>query len=75
MSELLHSLLHQVGLEPNDQLANAAVTSISCDSRRQGRGSLFIGIEGTRVDGGIHWREALSGGACAALISAAAAAA
>ena len=75
MSELLHSLLHQVGLEPNDQLANATVTSISCDSRRQGRGSLFIGIEGTRVDGGIHWREALSGGACAALISAAAAAA
>jgi UDP-N-acetylmuramoyl-L-alanyl-D-glutamate--2,6-diaminopimelate ligase len=75
MAELLHSLLHQVGLAPNDQLANTAVTSISCDSRRQGRGSLFIGIEGTRVDGGIHWREALAGGACAALISEAAAAA
>jgi len=75
MTQLLHPLLRQVGLEPPDRLANTAVSSISCDSRRQGNGSLFIGIEGTRVDGGVHWREALDAGASAAVISEAAAAA
>jgi UDP-N-acetylmuramoyl-L-alanyl-D-glutamate--2,6-diaminopimelate ligase len=75
MTQLLHPLLRQVGLEPPKHLANAAVSSVSCDSRRQGNGSLFIGIEGTQVDGGVHWRQALGAGACAAVISQAAAAA
>ena len=74
MSQLLHPLLRQVGLEPTEQLPNAPVNSISCDSRRQGSGSLFVGIEGTQVDGGRYWPQALEAGACAALISEAAAA-
>jgi UDP-N-acetylmuramoyl-L-alanyl-D-glutamate--2,6-diaminopimelate ligase len=75
MTQLLHPLLREVGLEPPQHLANAAVSSISCDSRRQGNGSLFIGIEGTQVDGGVYWRQALEAGACAAVISQGAAAA
>ena len=75
MTQLLHPLLRQVGLEPPEQLANAAVTSISCDSRRQGRGSVFVGLEGTQVDGGRFWRQAVQAGASAALISEVAAAA
>jgi len=75
MTQLLHPLLRQVGLEPPEQLANAVVTSISCDSRRQGRGSVFVGLEGTQVDGGRFWRQALQAGASAALISEVAAAA
>ncbi|MFM1811819.1 MAG: hypothetical protein RLZZ336_757, partial [Cyanobacteriota bacterium] len=75
MTQLLHPLLRQVGLEPPEHLANTAVSSISCDSRRQGNGSLFVGIEGTQVDGGVYWRQALQAGACAAVISQGAAAA
>jgi len=74
MTLLLHPLLHQVGLEPPDGVANAAVSNISCDSRRVGSGTLFVGIEGSQVDGGRYWRQALSAGACAAVISPAAAA-
>jgi len=75
MTLLLHPLLNQVGLEPPDHLANGPVSSISCDSRRVGPGTLFVGMEGTRVDGGRYWRQALADGACAAVISEAAAAA
>ena len=74
MTHRLHALLQQVGL-PAAQLANAEVGSISCDSRRLGRGTLFIGLPGTQVDGGVFWRQALAAGAPAALISPAAAAA
>ncbi|MBM5800589.1 MAG: UDP-N-acetylmuramoyl-L-alanyl-D-glutamate--2,6-diaminopimelate ligase [Cyanobacteria bacterium K_DeepCast_35m_m2_023] len=74
MAILLHPLLRQVGLEPPPSVANGPVNSISCDSRRQGPGSLFVGIEGTQVDGGQFWPQALAAGACAAVISEAAAA-
>ena len=74
MTHRLHALLQQVGL-PAAQLANAEVGSISCDSRRLGPGTLFIGLPGTQVDGGLFWRQALAAGAAAALISQAAAAA
>ncbi|MEB3234456.1 MAG: UDP-N-acetylmuramoyl-L-alanyl-D-glutamate--2,6-diaminopimelate ligase [Cyanobacteriota bacterium] len=73
MSLLLHPLLRQVGLEPPPHLPNGPVSSISCDSRRQGSGSLFVGIAGTQVDGGTFWPQALAAGACAAVISEAAA--
>jgi UDP-N-acetylmuramoyl-L-alanyl-D-glutamate--2,6-diaminopimelate ligase len=69
MSPLLHPLLRQVGLAVPPSLANAEVRGISCDSRRVGPGTLFIGLPGTRVDGGSFWRQALADGACLALIS------
>ena len=75
MSPLLHPLLRQVGLPVSPPLANAEVRSISCDSRRVGPGTVFVGLPGTRVDGGSFWPEVLAAGACAAVISREAAAA
>ena len=68
MTVRLHSLLRQVGLEPGADLEDAEVTSISCDSRRIGPGTLFIGLPGSRNDGGSFWRQALADGAVAAVI-------
>ena len=75
MSQLLHPVLRQVGLEVPAGLPNAELSSISCDSRRIGRGTLFVGLPGTQVDGGRFWPQALQAGAAVAVISAAAAAA
>lgn len=75
MAQLLPSLLHQVGLDCPPPLAQGEVTSISCDSRRVGPGTLFVGLPGTRVDGGSYWRQVLAAGAVAAVIGAQAAAA
>ncbi|MFN9922657.1 MAG: UDP-N-acetylmuramoyl-L-alanyl-D-glutamate--2,6-diaminopimelate ligase [Cyanobacteriota bacterium] len=75
MAQLLHSLLQQVGVEIPPSLANAEVLSISCDSRRVGRGTVFVGVPGTQVDGGTFWPEVLASGAAAAVIGPAAAAA
>jgi UDP-N-acetylmuramoyl-L-alanyl-D-glutamate--2,6-diaminopimelate ligase len=74
MSQLLHPLLQQVGVAIPEGLPNREVLSISCDSRRVGRGTLFIGLPGTKVDGGSFWPQALADGAVAALVSPAAAA-
>ena len=75
MSPLLHPLLRQVGLPVPPALANPEVRSISCDSRRVGPGTLFVGLPGTRVDGGRFWPEVLAAGACVAVIGREAAAA
>ncbi|MFN9637040.1 MAG: UDP-N-acetylmuramoyl-L-alanyl-D-glutamate--2,6-diaminopimelate ligase [Synechococcaceae cyanobacterium] len=75
MSPLLHPLLRQLGLTVPPALANTEVRSISCDSRRVGPGTLFIGLPGGRVDGGSFWPEVLAAGACGAVIGPAAAAA
>ena len=73
MSQRLHPLLHQVGLAVPPGLANAEVTSVSCDSRRVGSGTVFVGLPGTHVDGGIYWPDTLAKGAVAAVIGRAAA--
>ena len=73
MTQLLHSLLGQVGLPIPPSLVNAELQSISCDSRRMGPGTLFLGLPGTTVDGGQFWRQVLADGAAAAVISQAAA--
>jgi len=79
MSPLLQPLLHQVGLpplpDPTGALAQAVVSGVSCDSRRVGPGTLFVGLPGTAVDGGSFWPEVLAAGAVAAVIGPAAAAA
>jgi len=74
MSQLLHPLLQQVGVAIPEGLPNREVLGISCDSRRVGRGTLFIGLPGTKVDGGSFWPQALADGAVAALVSPAVAA-
>ena len=75
MAPLLHPLLAQVGLEVPVGLANGEITSLICDSRRVGPGTLFVGLPGAQVDGGSFWPQALAAGAAAALIGEAAAAA
>ncbi|MFM7453895.1 MAG: UDP-N-acetylmuramoyl-L-alanyl-D-glutamate--2,6-diaminopimelate ligase [Cyanobium sp.] len=69
MVQLLHLLLHEVGVPIPSQLANADISAISCDSRRIGHGSLFIGLPGTQVDGGDFWPQVLAAGAACLLIS------
>ena len=75
MSQLLHSLLQEVGLAIPPTLANGEVKGVSCDSRRVGPGTLFVGLPGSRVDGGSYWPQVVAAGAAAALISEAAEAA
>ena len=75
MTQLLHPLLRQVGLAVPPALENSAVQSLSCDSRRVGQGTLFVGLPGTVVDGGSFWPEAVAAGAVAVVIGPAAAAA
>lgn len=74
MTQLLHPVLQQVGLEVAVGVPNGELSGISCDSRRIGRGTLFVGLPGTQVDGGCFWPQALQAGAVAAVISEAAAA-
>ena len=74
MTQRLLPLLRQVGLAVPAQLSNADVSSISCDSRRVGPGTLFVGLPGASVDGGCFWPEALAAGAVAAVIGQGAAA-
>jgi UDP-N-acetylmuramoyl-L-alanyl-D-glutamate--2,6-diaminopimelate ligase len=74
MTQLLHPVLQQVGLELPVGLANGELSGISCDSRRIGQGTLFVGLPGSQVDGGCFWPQALQAGAVAAVISEAAAA-
>ncbi|MFY8147769.1 MAG: UDP-N-acetylmuramoyl-L-alanyl-D-glutamate--2,6-diaminopimelate ligase [Prochlorococcaceae cyanobacterium] len=74
MNPLLHPLLQRVGLPLPEGLADAEVLSLSCDSRRVGPGTLFVGLPGTSVDGGSFWPEALASGCVAAVIGPAAAA-
>ena len=71
----LHALLHQLGLAIPETLPNPEISGISCDSRRVGPGTLFVGLPGSRVDGGQYWPEVLAAGAAAAVIGPAAAAA
>jgi UDP-N-acetylmuramoyl-L-alanyl-D-glutamate--2,6-diaminopimelate ligase len=75
MTCLLHALLREVGLQVPPGLANPDVRLVSCDSRRLGPGSVFVGLPGTQADGGRFWRQALQSGAVAALIGSEAAAA
>ena len=73
MSDRLHPLLRQVGLAVPPGLANGEVTSVSCDSRRVGPGTVFVGLPGAQVDGGVFWPQALQAGAVLAVIGRAAA--
>ena len=64
----LHSLLRAADLNVPLGLANPLVEGITCDSRKVKQGSLFCGLPGQSVDGGVFWPQALSAGAIAAVI-------
>jgi len=65
----LHQLLKKVGIEPSVLLENPGIQKISFNSQDVNKGSLFLGLPGMNVDGGIYWQEAIKNGAEAAIIS------
>jgi UDP-N-acetylmuramoyl-L-alanyl-D-glutamate--2,6-diaminopimelate ligase len=60
------SVAPRPGLE---QLLEQPVTGLTTNSHAVQSGNLFIGMPGTRVDGGDFWQSALAAGAIAAVIS------
>ncbi len=68
MTKSLHALLRSAGLVVPAGLANPDIRSISCDSRSITEGTLFLGVPGESVDGGVFWADALYAGAAAAVI-------
>lgn len=66
LSELLN---HVSSLPDITYLPGVEVTGISTNSHACKPGDLFIGMPGSRVDGGEFWQGALSSGAVAAVIS------
>ena len=69
MAKNLHELLREVGLPFTSAMENPLILKISCNSQEIEKGSLFLGLPGSKVDGGIFWPEAISSGAVAAVIS------
>ncbi|MEA5557041.1 UDP-N-acetylmuramoyl-L-alanyl-D-glutamate--2,6-diaminopimelate ligase [Nodularia spumigena] len=53
-------------------LADAEIKGLKTNSHACGVGDLFIGMPGTRVDGGDFWQSAIASGALAAIVSPAA---
>jgi UDP-N-acetylmuramoyl-L-alanyl-D-glutamate--2,6-diaminopimelate ligase len=58
---------------PTHAALDADITGLKTNSHACGAGDLFIGMPGTRVDGGEFWPGAIENGATAAVISIAAA--
>ena len=75
MSQTLHALLRDVNWPVPDGLSDPVLTQVTSDSRAVSSGSLFLGLPGERVDGGLFWPQALVAGAAAGVIGPAAAAA
>tara|TARA_B100000674_G_scaffold115453_1_gene86718 strand:- start:11262 stop:12800 length:1539 start_codon:yes stop_codon:yes gene_type:complete len=65
----LHVLLNSVGISPPSGFINPKIKNISFNSKDVEKGTLFLGLKGTKVDGGIYWKDAINNGAEAAVIS------
>ena len=65
----LHKLLKKVNVFPPVSLENAEIHKITFNSQEVDKGSLFLGLPGMNVDGGIYWKDAIKNGAEAAIIS------
>ncbi len=68
LRELLANLPHPLQL-PDHPALEAEVKGLSTNSHACQPGDLFIGMPGTRVDGGEFWPSAIAAGAIAALVS------
>ncbi|GAB4155515.1 MAG: UDP-N-acetylmuramoyl-L-alanyl-D-glutamate--2,6-diaminopimelate ligase [Cyanobacteria bacterium J069] len=66
--ELLATLPDELSLPEHGALAQE-VTGLATNSHACKPGNLFIGMPGTRVDGGEFWQSALAAGAIAAVVS------
>ena len=65
----LHTLLNSVGITAPSELINSKILNISFNSKDVKKGTLFLGLRGISVDGGIYWKDAINNGAEAAVIS------
>ncbi len=68
----LHELLAKVesiNFKRDNLDLNQKITGLSTNSHTCQPGDLFIGMPGTRVDGGEYWQDAIAAGAVAALIT------
>ncbi len=65
----LHKLLDLVNIQPAALLHNPLINNISFNSKEVTKGTLFLGLPGSRFDGGIYWKDAIDNGAEAAIIS------
>jgi UDP-N-acetylmuramoyl-L-alanyl-D-glutamate--2,6-diaminopimelate ligase len=72
LRELLGTVVEATAL-PDHPALNQEVMGLSTNSHACKPGYVFIGMPGTRVDGGEFWRGAIASGAIAAIISHAAA--
>jgi UDP-N-acetylmuramoyl-L-alanyl-D-glutamate--2,6-diaminopimelate ligase len=68
LCELL-SKISSIENVPNHPALEAEITGLKTNSHACGAGDLFIGMPGTRVDGGEFWPGAIESGAVAAVIS------
>nr|WP_155751543.1 UDP-N-acetylmuramoyl-L-alanyl-D-glutamate--2,6-diaminopimelate ligase [Scytonema sp. UIC 10036] len=68
MRELLATVDNVVLSSPHPAL-DAEIKGLKTNSHACGTGDLFIGMPGTRVDGGDFWQSAIASGAVAAVIS------
>ncbi|MBR8839323.1 MAG: UDP-N-acetylmuramoyl-L-alanyl-D-glutamate--2,6-diaminopimelate ligase [Stigonema ocellatum SAG 48.90 = DSM 106950] len=66
--ELL-AVVDGVGQLPEHPVMDAEVKGLKTNSHACGPGDLFIGMPGTRVDGGEFWPSAIASGAIAAIVS------
>jgi UDP-N-acetylmuramoyl-L-alanyl-D-glutamate--2,6-diaminopimelate ligase len=68
----LRELLAAIGIVgelPNHPAMDAEVKGLTTNSHACQAGDVFIGMPGTRVDGGEFWQSAISAGAIAAIVS------
>ena len=66
----LKELLHKAGLaQVADGMVDEEILGLTTDSRAVKPGDLFIGLPGTKVDGGEFWPQAVSQGARALVLS------
>jgi len=68
LRELLETVPNLVEM-PNHPALDAEVKGLKTNSHACQPGDLFIGMPGTRVDGGEFWHSAIASGAIAALVS------
>ncbi len=69
LRELLATISNLKVQMPSHEALDQQVLGISTNSHACSSGDLFIGMPGTRVDGGEFWKSAIASGAVAALIS------
>jgi UDP-N-acetylmuramoyl-L-alanyl-D-glutamate--2,6-diaminopimelate ligase len=69
LRELLAAVDGVAQIPSNPALADAEVKGLKTNSHACSVGDLFIGMPGTRVDGGEFWPSAIASGAVAAIVS------